>query len=95
MVASNITGMEIRAIRLLAKKLEAQAAEIESTASATRSKIHAVNWKGADRNRFVDQWDHQHAPRLAQIVNGLRDAAKAANQSALRQERASSGGGGW
>lgn len=88
---SDMFGMEILAIRNLAKSMEDRADDIESVLRNTTSRISGLEWAGADRERFVGEWEGTHAPKLAKVVAGLRDAAATARYNANEQERVSRG----
>lgn len=89
MAATVMTGMEIQAIRRLARTMDDRAAEIERLLGTATSRVHSLNWRGNDRNRFVNDWDSQHAPKLRTVATGLRAAADDARRKATEQERIS------
>lgn len=88
---AGMTGMEGAAIRQLARNMDDRAAAIEGILRATTHRVTTVEWAGTDRERFVGEWDDQHAPKLAAVAQGLRSAAEKARLNANEQERISRG----
>lgn len=88
---SDMFGMEILAIRNLARTMEQRAGEIETLLRTTSQRIGGLEWSGTDRERFVGEWESTHAPKLAKVAAGLRDAAATARFNANEQERVSRG----
>lgn len=83
------SGMEIAAIRSLARTMESRATEIEGLLNQATAEVNSLNWHGADRERFVNQWESDHASRLRGVAAGLREAAEQARYKAAEQERVS------
>ncbi len=86
---SQYSGMEIAAIRGLARTLDARAGEIDALIARASSEVNSLVWSGADRDRFVNNWESHHAARLRKVAQGLRDAAGQARRKAAEQERVS------
>jgi hypothetical protein len=82
-------GMDVVAIRHLARQLEIQSNEAESATKELTSALAATEWKGADQTRFVDAWNVQHAPAMRRAAQLLREAADIARASAAAQEQTS------
>lgn len=97
MNARNMTGMDIAQVRSLSRQLRTEAAEIESVLAAMTAELHALPWKGNDRERFLREWDSTHVRALRRVVGSLESASSESNEYARRQEIASGGtsGGGW
>lgn len=89
MSKGNYSGMEIAAIRSLARKMDSRAQEIESLLNRATAEVNGLNWHGADRDRFVRQWESEHARELRAVAAGLREAADQARRKAAEQERVS------
>lgn len=83
------SGMEIAAVRSLARTMESRAQEIEGLLAQASVEVNGLNWHGADRERFVRQWETDHARQLRGVAAGLREAAQHARRKAAEQERAS------
>lgn len=86
---NDYSGMEIQAIRALARTMDNRADEIDTLASQAGSRVHGLSWRGNDRERFVNEWESTHAVRLRRVAEGLRDAANHARHKAAEQERVS------
>lgn len=86
---SDYSGMEVQAIRALARTMESRAAEIEELVARAGTEVHGLTWRGNDRDRFVGEWDGVHATQLSRTAQGLRDAAGHAWRKAAEQERVS------
>lgn len=84
-----MTGMEIHAIRRLARTMDDRADEIEGTLNAVTGEIRSLNWHGSDRERFQRDWESDHVTRLRRVAAGLRTAADQARAKANEQERIS------
>lgn len=83
------SGMEISAIRSLACTMESRATEIEGLLNQATAEVNSLNWHGADRERFVREWESNHAGHLRGVAAGLREAAEQARYKAAEQERVS------
>lgn len=84
-----LSGMDIAQVRVLAKQLQSDAAEIEAVASRMTSVIEGLPWKGNDRERFIGEWRTRHVAALRRAANGLAGASRQAHQHAAQQEQAS------
>lgn len=88
---AGMIGMEIAAIRHLARTMDDRASAIETILRNATNRISSVEWAGNDRERFVRGWEDQHAPKLRAVAQGLRNAADKARFNASEQERISRG----
>lgn len=86
-----MSGMEIAAIRQLARLMDQRAETLESGVRRLTQRVQSLEWAGADRERFVGEWTSNHGPKLAAAAAGLRDAAERARRHANEQERISRG----
>ena len=84
-----ISGMDIEQVRRMARQMNKEAEAIEHAITMLTPRIEGAPWRGDDRNNFVGDWSRGHVPRLRNVVNGLRDAARLANRQADEQMRAS------
>lgn len=84
-----MSGMEIQAIRALARTMDERADEIERLLGSVTNQVDNLNWRGADRERFVKTWQSEHATNLRRVATGLREAAEHARGKAAEQERIS------
>lgn len=83
-------GMDIQAVRQLAKVLAAKADEIEGIANALTHQLGNVDWKGGDADRFRGEWNSGHRSQLMHVASSLRDTSSVANRNATEQEQVSS-----
>ena len=88
------TGLDVVAIRHLARQLDIQSAEVERATRELTSLIQSTDWFGADSRRFLDQWQSSRVPELAVASRLLKDASHLAKRGADKQEEVSRGGGG-
>ena len=83
------TGMDIAQVRALSRKMRAEADDIDRQVAHLTGQIQSAPWKGADRERYLDEWNHRHAAGLKQAAEALRGAASEAGRYADQQEWAS------
>ncbi len=84
-----IIGMDIEAVRQLAGQMDAQAEQIAQLEAGLTQAIESTEWVGPDRDRFVGDWQGNHAAQLRAVAQSLRDAATAARNNAQQQADAS------
>lgn len=82
-------GLDILAIRHLARQLEAQSREVEVAAREMSSLIADTDWFGLDSRRFSEAWNAHRAPELRYASRLLADAAQLAHRGATNQENVS------
>jgi uncharacterized protein YukE len=82
-------GMDVLAIRQLAKQLDVQANEADQATRELTSALGHTEWTGADQKRFAEEWASQHAPAMRRAAQLLQEAAELARSSATAQERTS------
>lgn len=85
----SFTGMDIGQVRSLATQFQAKADEIEGIMRQLTGALDSAQWVGPDRERFKGEWDGQYCASLRQVAEGLRGAARTADQNATQQEQAS------
>ncbi|HRE03091.1 MAG TPA: WXG100 family type VII secretion target [Ilumatobacteraceae bacterium] len=89
-MAGPFTGMDIPAVRQLAQQLTSKADEIQQIMTTLTNLLQNTQWVGADRERYLADWQGSHVTALNNVINGLRDASQKATQNASEQEQASS-----
>ncbi len=89
MAFNQYSGMEIAAIRSLARTMDGRADEIEHLMAQATAEVNGLTWRGEDRERFVREWESHHARQLLRVSAGLREAANHARRKASEQERIS------
>lgn len=82
-------GMDVLAIRNLARQLDVQAGEAENATRELTGALGSTEWMGSDQARFVEAWNSQHAPAMRRAAQLLKEAAEIARTSATAQERTS------
>jgi uncharacterized protein YukE len=82
-------GLDVAAIRHLARQLDTQSNEVALAANELTQAIDATSWFGSDQASFVQQWESVHRPALTRASELLGTASSIAQQSAVDQERTS------
>lgn len=86
---AQFTGMDVEAVRGLAKQMQSSADQIRDLARRLTSALESTQWVGPDRERFVSEWQGQYLTSLNQVADGLRETAGRADKNANEQETAS------
>lgn len=84
-------GLDVLAIRHLAKQLETQAREVDIATKDITNLIANTEWFGMDSRRFSESWQANRVPELQQAARLLTEAAQLAGRGATKQENASRG----
>lgn len=87
---ANFTGMDIPAVRTLAKQLKGRADEIQTISQQLTSQLESTIWRGPDREQFQGEWNGRYRQALHTVVQGLEQASLDARRNANEQEQASS-----
>ncbi len=82
-------GADVGQLRELAKAADRAATLLSTKALSLQNQIMAAPWKGADGERFRQDWNGNHRPSLDRVVNSLRNNAKLLLQNADEQEKSS------
>lgn len=85
----SMIGGDAFAIRDFARKLAARKAQIEETQARMSALVESVPWVGADRERFMNEWNTIHRPNLARMILDLGTVVGDAHTAADAQARAS------
>jgi uncharacterized protein YukE len=84
----HVSGMDIAEVRSLARRMDAQGAQVQRLLDEATAKVRSARWVGRDREAFLTRWESQeHA--LRQVAVALAEASRAASEYANRQEWAS------
>ena len=86
----NMLGAAVEELWSLASRLRAKRDAIDAMIAEMTPLIEGIEWKGADRDRFVDEWHTIHRPSLFRLATDLIDGAVEVGQAAERQAQASS-----
>jgi len=90
-------GADVSQLRALAKAADKAASLLSSRATSLQGQIQSAPWKGADGERFRQDWAGSHRPNLERAVSSLRENSRILMRQADEQEKASdrsSGGSG-
>jgi hypothetical protein len=87
-------GADVSQLRELAKAADRAASLLSSQASSLQGQIQSAPWKGADGERFRQEWSGRHRPNLEQVASNLRHNSKLLLQHAEEQEKSSAGSSG-
>ncbi len=91
-----VVGADVAAIRNFAQGLNRRSQEITATTARLTKVVENIPWVGADRERFIAEWNSTHLPGLLGLLEDLAEAAKNAIRHADEQEAASADHqGGW
>lgn len=82
-------GMDPEAVRAMAAQMSAGAQQIRDLAAQIGSQVESAPWTGADREKFVSEWQGNHMAALTQVSEAIEQAAQVANQNADQQEQTS------
>lgn len=85
-------GLDVMAINLLSRQLDAQSSEVDSMARELSGALANTEWIGADQRRFLEEWESTHRPNLMRGRETLGSLARLARDNAAEQERKSRGG---
>lgn len=88
-MGEQFSGMDVAQIRSMAARMRSEAGEIDASIQRLTTSLQAAPWRGADRERFLDEWQSRHMAALRRVADGLQEAAERANEYASRQEWAS------
>ena len=73
-------GLDIAAIRHLARQLDTQSNEVASAATELEHAVTGTAWFGADQASFLREWESVHRPALTRAADLLRTASVIAQQ---------------
>ena len=84
-------GLDVEAIRHLARQLEIQSREVDTATRELTNLIASTDWFGADSRRFLDQWNSTRVPQLKRVSGLLQEASQLAARGSAKQDQASRG----
>ncbi|MEO8527524.1 MAG: hypothetical protein ABI435_00430 [Pseudolysinimonas sp.] len=84
-------GLDILAIRHLARQLDTQSKEVDVATRELTALIKSTEWYGADSRRFLEQWEATRVPELRRAAALLHEASQLATRGASNQEQVSRG----
>jgi uncharacterized protein YukE len=81
-------GADAPALRWFSGRARRSRNEIVTLRDRVTSVVDQLPWRGADRDRFVDDWRRIHAPAITHAAAELDGVAEQARRAAERQEAA-------
>jgi hypothetical protein len=87
-------GADISQLRALAKAADQAATLLSTRATSLQGQIQSAPWKGADGERFRQEWAGSHRPGLEKVVSSLRENSRLLMKHADEQEKSSSSSSG-
>ena len=87
-------GADISQLRALAKAADQAATLLSTRATSLQGQIQSAPWKGADGERFRQEWVGSHRPGLEKVVSSLRENSRLLMKHADEQEKSSSSSSG-
>lgn len=88
-MSQSFVGMEIEAVRTLARQFGQKANEIEQIQSQLTTQLGSTQWVGNDAARFREEWQSRHSQSLRQVISALQGAEQDALRNVSEQESAS------
>lgn len=86
---SSFHGMDTEQVAALGTRMTAVADRLRTIESTLTSRLHQVGWQGADRERFVQEWDGAYVASLRTAAAALEQAAAVAAENVRAQETVS------
>ena len=85
-----LVGGDAPALFGFANELRRRRSSIEQTTRRLGALVASANWRGPDRERFLQEWNGTHVPALVAIGQDLGEAASRVAYHAQMQEQAGS-----
>lgn len=82
-------GGDVPAMFAFASELRRRRSAIEATTRRLGQLVEQANWVGPDRDKFIQEWQGNHAPSLMSIMEDIDEAANRIVRHAQQQEQAS------
>lgn len=86
---SQMLGMDVAAVRQLAKIMNQKAEEVTGAMNAIDAQLRSVQWNGKDADGFRNEWTGTHKTQLTKVAAALKDASAKATKNAAQQEQTS------
>ncbi len=84
-----LKGMDVDQVRQLAQALHEASSTLSTMIGKLTQQVQHAEWKGPDRERFVNDWNSHHATALKTVATALQDASTRAKLDAQQQDDAS------
>ncbi|WP_028474336.1 hypothetical protein [Nocardioides alkalitolerans] len=82
-------GMDSEQVAALSQQMATISARVREIETRLTSRIDQVQWAGADRERFLGDWQGAYAGRLRHAAEALDQASQIAGENARQQDSAS------
>lgn len=87
---SQFVGMEVEAVRQLARTLQQKAEEINQISATLTQQLGSTQWVGPDATQFRSDWSSTYVTNLRNVSEALIQANQNCLSNAQQQESASS-----
>lgn len=88
-MSGNFSGLDLEAVRSMARQFDASAEQMELIRAALAGLVTQAAWVGMDSSEFSARWEAELGPALAAAAEALRDAGSTARANADQQEAVS------
>lgn len=88
-MSGNFSGLDLEAVRSMARQFDASAEQMELIRAALAGLVTQAAWVGMDSSEFSSRWEAELGPALAAAAEALRDAGSTARANADQQEAVS------
>lgn len=88
----SMLGGDVAALFSFGAQLLERRRNIEDAAKKLGCLVEQANWVGPDREKFVSEWQSQHAPALMGVCDDLSEANQRVTVAAQKQQDASANG---
>jgi len=86
---SSFHGMDTEQVAALGTRMTAVAERLRTLEAHLTSRLQQAAWQGADRERFVQEWDGAYVASLRTAASALEQAAAVAAENVRAQESVS------
>ncbi len=86
---ASFLGMDTEQVRKVSKQVDQEAQKIQADINSIGKNIIAAQWKGKDREAFVNDWNNQKT-QANKVCEMLRQTAKTMEKNAHEQDQTSS-----
>lgn len=86
---SNVQGMDTEQAREVSRNMNQQAGQVAGVVASISGMLAGVNWRGADAEGFVNDWNGSFAPQAQGASQSLEEQSGVLANHADRQDQAS------
>jgi len=88
-IGNGFLGMNIEGVNRVAGSIDGEAARISGVVTSLSATLQNTHWVGADRERFVAEWNGTCVPAMRRAVSDMRQASEQVRTSIKLQVQAS------